>query len=483
MDRFTIKSWCTQHHATLGQTLQNLAPRAPLPEAVFTPLRETDALLVMRVQTGPLDLVIKAFNPDKTSATHAYRREINNLAGLARSGLVPMLRFHSKNLLTFACDFVPGDTIAEAITPENALEIARDIGAWFARATAILPRTERAGNWYEYLRRYDDILSPDECARYKSTLENMPITHLGVAKNDAHLSNFIRKKTVENPHSLVGFDFEASQLKPIGWDIMLSARSLVKACPSMAHRLPEAIVAGWAQGAGPIPQDAFVELVEIFVRSTAHKSLVYNRSLIERYRLKHNQTHAEQADLAFLTPSAHCALAPVPEADKTAFLAALTEMAQAAMDIPKPANRAPDPVPHGTLGAMCAACGGQCCTKGGKSHAYLSADKLAELKRDTPDIPAQEMVARYAAHLPEHHMGGSCLYHGALGCCLPREMRAPICNRFYCEAASALLRETGAIDAAKGGALFVAQSAQRATRAMRYDHGELREITPESIEI
>ena len=45
-----------------------------------------------------------------------------------------------------------------------------------------------------------------------------------------------------------------------------------------------------------------------------------------------------------------------------------------------------------------------------------------------PDAMAREFLR----HLPRVSYSGSCVYHGRTGCGLPREMRAAICNRFYC---------------------------------------------------
>lgn len=92
---------------------------------------------------------------------------------------------------------------------------------------------------------------------------------------------------------------------------------------------------------------------------------------------------------------------------------------------PDPAAAPPDPL----LAHVCAACRGACCNAGGTT-AFLDRETvLAALGR----LDAAEVRATYLGRLPARSVTGSCVFHGASGCGLPRELRAAICNRYECQ--------------------------------------------------
>jgi hypothetical protein len=84
------------------------------------------------------------------------------------------------------------------------------------------------------------------------------------------------------------------------------------------------------------------------------------------------------------------------------------------------------------LAGACAACGGRCCRAGG-DVAYLTADTVGDFVDAHPGLDGRRVAAAYLAHVPELTVPGSCVYHGAVGCGLPREMRSVVCNRFLCD--------------------------------------------------
>ncbi|SEA14844.1 hypothetical protein [Rubrimonas cliftonensis] len=93
------------------------------------------------------------------------------------------------------------------------------------------------------------------------------------------------------------------------------------------------------------------------------------------------------------------------------------------------------------LTAACAVCRGRCCRLGAASHAFLSADEIARARRDRPQDDAEAVKRRYLDLLPDDPVEGSCLYHGPMGCTLPRAMRADICNDFHCTEQRTIARE------------------------------------------
>ena len=135
-------------------------------------------------------------------------------------------------------------------------------------------------------------------------------------------------------------------------------------------------------------------------------------------------------------------LAPLPAARQAAFLAHLDAVVDRAFDraIAEPP---PDAVPFArrlqevpddppALAATCMACRGYCCLKGAATHAFLSPESIAFYRHLHPEASAEEVKNAYASRLPEQSIEGSCVYHGARGCVLPRTMRAEICNQWQC---------------------------------------------------
>lgn len=83
-------------------------------------------------------------------------------------------------------------------------------------------------------------------------------------------------------------------------------------------------------------------------------------------------------------------------------------------------------------GSACACCQGSCCRGGAYTHAYLGVETLQRYMTTHPDQSPRKVLASYMRHIGDETCEGSCVYHRADGCSLPREMRATICNEFYC---------------------------------------------------
>lgn len=89
----------------------------------------------------------------------------------------------------------------------------------------------------------------------------------------------------------------------------------------------------------------------------------------------------------------------------------------------------------------CATCRGQCCHYGAETMAFITPETLTRYattvrssaphdKQIRPSLV--EIVRDYAAHIPTDHIDNSCIFHTEIGCALPRDMRADICNQFVC---------------------------------------------------
>ncbi len=79
----------------------------------------------------------------------------------------------------------------------------------------------------------------------------------------------------------------------------------------------------------------------------------------------------------------------------------------------------------------CTTCGGSCCLQAA-GHAFLTRDFFAWRLLNEPDTTPQEKIEDYMCRIPEQAYENSCVYHGAAGCVLPREIRSSTCNNFLC---------------------------------------------------
>ncbi|MCA9134007.1 MAG: hypothetical protein KDA45_12660 [Planctomycetales bacterium] len=79
----------------------------------------------------------------------------------------------------------------------------------------------------------------------------------------------------------------------------------------------------------------------------------------------------------------------------------------------------------------CATCRGHCCYCGG-DHAFLTAEVLRRIAKEEQIHQPSELAKRFLDFMPQQTFVDSCLFHGELGCGLPRHMRANICNDYLC---------------------------------------------------
>jgi hypothetical protein len=152
----------------------------------------------------------------------------------------------------------------------------------------------------------------------------------------------------------------------------------------------------------------------------------------------------ESAMAELAVPAYGGQLAPLPTARRRAFAAHLRTIIAEAFANPAPRVRAalPRPVPLAATEAACATCRGQCCSHGGE-HAYLDEDTIRRVARTWPELGPRGIAARYRARVAKESFAGSCVFHGARGCRLSRELRSDLCNEFYCNALKLFIREHG----------------------------------------
>lgn len=158
------------------------------------------------------------------------------------------------------------------------------------------------------------------------------------------------------------------------------------------------------------------------------------------------------------------ALAPLPDDRREVFGEHLRQVAATALgdsaeqDPEEAADTGPAPA---TVTQCCTICGGHCCPHGG-DHAFLRPATIRRVLRARPDLDEEELVESYLRHLGDAIFEGSCVYHGARGCTLPRAMRSDVCNTWLCEGLNAL--ESRLEDADSRRAFLVAAQDGRVVR-------------------
>ncbi len=93
--------------------------------------------------------------------------------------------------------------------------------------------------------------------------------------------------------------------------------------------------------------------------------------------------------------------------------------------------KTPTPLDDASLLAVCSTCRGTCC-KAGENHAFVTRAVLTRVKAERRFPTDAPLLQAYLDRVPEEARQGSCIYHGARGCALPRTMRSETCNRFLC---------------------------------------------------
>lgn len=89
------------------------------------------------------------------------------------------------------------------------------------------------------------------------------------------------------------------------------------------------------------------------------------------------------------------------------------------------------------LATACATCRGSCCEAGG-SHAFLDKATIRRFLRSHPQADDRDVVAAFCRQLPDETYAGSCVFHSATGCGLPRTQRSATCRTSVCGGVSEL---------------------------------------------
>lgn len=122
---------------------------------------------------------------------------------------------------------------------------------------------------------------------------------------------------------------------------------------------------------------------------------------------------------------------------------------EAGSPAPPAPSVSPTPEVQAVLNRACALCRGFCCGKG-NNHAYLTAETIRRYMGQHPDRRPRDVLASYMGRVGNKTYENSCVFHGADGCRLPREMRSDVCNRYFCPDLKEFQQDLAGRDPARG---------------------------------
>lgn len=253
--------------------LKRIAPRAarmalgPGAKVASVNLRlrhRAEDRFVALFEAGEDRAAVKVFDMARPSAAAGFEREVTVLKAVRGRGLGPALRGWSAADGFLVSDWIDGPTLEEAIARPDPAPLFERLGAWFGRFALVMAGEPVDTDWLSYLRQYEAFGAAAALAPHAGFLRRIPITRRTIAKNDAHLGNFI-----VSDRGLTGIDYEAAALKPAWWDLLLTARSLARRRPDLVEAIPAALARGWRRVTPGDDAAAMTRLMLIFIHNTA----------------------------------------------------------------------------------------------------------------------------------------------------------------------------------------------------------------------
>lgn len=379
--------------------------------------------------------VVKHFHVDDPKARACYLRERDALRVHAKSGLVPSLEFFSDEAGFLAVEHIDGENVRDVIDQQSLDYMCFAIGKWLGKFANAAPSKQVSGNWEQYLHHYAELNSSLSFSSSSDFLREFTYDKVVLSKNDGALSNLI----VARDGKLFGIDFENSRFKPFGWDLLLTARALVRLFPSETSLCIAELVNGFckATGANTEKYRTFLHFVavgtafEIGTGKTEKPALAALRT--------YNEKSGAPAQVVGHAPFLPKRLQePAPE-QVLALFQHIKGLDLDSVPLKEAQPTGNEGSPPAELEALCKGCQGNCCTTGLGQKAYIDATTAKRAALHIHEDSAVQVALNYASYLPEKHVEGSCLFHGPDGCALPRQMRSDICNNYACHAARDML--------------------------------------------
>lgn len=439
---------------------------------------------VAKVSANEKVVAIKAFDLAVETGMSAFERELSVNLCLADSDLSPAIQAYSKSDAWILFEWLEHPVLELEFDERNAIGFAHKLGHWFNRYTDVMTSkgVDAVTNWYDYISTYSRLSKSIDFDRYKNFLKSLPISRRVIAKNDPKLDNFL----ATSDHEIIGIDFEMAELKPLGWDILLVARKLVKTYPQGFLELTQALCAGWGRGTDCIGADDFLQLVRIFTANTAfvltEEGQTWRLEILRRFNDQGSHFAKKVLETPYFTDG-------TVEQDPTViadFRDHLTRLASAKPPAKAPLSKrsvrvksahphAAEQEPCKVESSFCANCGGFCCQSGSEKLAYIRLETVQKVKKT---LGTEGLVKMYLDHLPDRHIKGSCFYHGTEGCTLPRTLRSDTCNAYRCFALRQALHENQREGIAEG-MLLVAGEEGEVRKSTFLNDAQVLDIAPD----
>jgi len=379
--------------------------------------------------------VVKHFSVQSPKARTSYLRERDALRFHATSGLVPRLEFFSDEAGFLAVEHIDGENVRDVIDQQSLDYMCFAIGAWLGEFANAAPSKPVTGNWDQYLHHYHKLHNSFSVRSSSDFLREFTYDKVVLSKNDGALSNLM----VARNGKLFGVDFENSQFKPLGWDLLLTARALVRLFPSETNLCIAELANGFCKAIG-----ADTEKYRTFLHVVAvGAAFEIGTGTTEKPALTALRTYNEKSD-APAQVVGHAPFLPkrLQEPAPEKVLALFQHLKGLDLDSVPLEEAQPtgnEGSPPAELEALCKGCQGNCCTLAVGQKAYIDAKTAKRAALHIDKESAVQVALNYVSYLPEKHVEGSCLFHGPDGCALPRQMRSDTCNKYACRAAREML--------------------------------------------
>lgn len=390
------------------------------------------------VQFGNCRKILKRFDTTQNDGLSFYFKERDALRTFSKSGLVPKLDFFSDEGGFVAMQWIDGADLRDVLTQEELDSICQSVGKWLGNFAKTSPYEESTETWQNYLHNYEQLRDCPIVRENRAFLEGFETDRFVLAKNDGALTNL--RYSMDG--QLFGIDLEQSQFKPFGWDLLLTARALIRLYPQEIETITSNLAYGFCRATyrDTKKYKTFLRIVGVgaAVEVSANSTETPVQTALQNYNAS-SDTPAQIVAAAPFVP------ARMQKQDSATIEAFATHLESLSVDLSAPgseeASASQNEQPPAALKALCAACQGNCCKRGAENNAYITEEKLGRLARQDDGFNKRELVELYLAHLPENHVMDSCFYHGASGCTLPRNMRSDVCNGYECRSGKTLLRQ------------------------------------------
>jgi hypothetical protein len=424
------------HFGPIAAKLLNKATGAT-GQASVQRLVADDVSVTAKFVIGQTSAMIRVFNPDDGLARLAFTRACEVHMATKGLGLLPDVLSTSREHHLLLTEDLSGASVGAGINAATVLDTAQAIGRWLGQFSSATTARPTADTWYGYLSHHyvSDKSSLSACREF---LENVPISHESLSASKVRLGSFTRAPNGDVYRSFI----PTYAYRPVGWELMNAGSTLAAKMPKQSDEILFALASCWAETyhGDALDPDTIVQLMSVFAALTPAKGFMIRQARSEKYLDAFNSTlrsDAPKAQAAFVAPYNDAKLTPVSKDNITNFRDHIVALqlndipTTQKLTTPNERNSAAQ-APSENLSALCTICAGLCCSKGGKSFAYLTSKDLAAFSEDHPDLDADGTADFYVAQIPEKHAKGGCLFQGERGCTLSREMRSFTCNNYLC---------------------------------------------------